>query len=130
MELFIWVWAWDKRLLCGLNYGKQGVVYMWIFPAIVAASILCFAILGQVLSDNEEIEQCLLYDDELKASKGKLDQMMLIQEGILISVFFASLLTMIVADRIYKNHQAAKIELEQQRGVIQLDKKESKEMAF
>lgn len=51
MELFIWVWAYDKRLLCGLDYGKQGIVYIWLIPAFCAAAVLGFSFLGQLFAE-------------------------------------------------------------------------------
>ena len=44
----------------------------------------------------------MLMQDGLKSDVSLLQKMMLIQEGILISIFFCSLLTMIIADRIFR----------------------------
>ena len=41
MELITWLYAFDKRLLCGLNlFGKKSIVYVWLIPAIIAMTVL------------------------------------------------------------------------------------------
>jgi len=41
MELFIWFWAFDKRLLCGLKYGIHSFVYIWLVPMVTSVTVLC-----------------------------------------------------------------------------------------
>jgi hypothetical protein len=43
MELFIWLWAYDKKLLCALRHNYSSFVYIWQVPVIMAATVLGFA---------------------------------------------------------------------------------------
>lgn len=56
MELFIWLWAFDKRLLCG-NCGESQTpyfnVYVWMVPCIIAASTLFFTYFARVTATND-----------------------------------------------------------------------------
>ena len=107
MELFAWLWAYDKRLLCGIKYGNHSFVYIWLIPVVVSAPVLCFSAFQQLVADSQQVESCLHLsnDSEVKQSAHLLQVLMLIQEGILISVFFAALLSLIVADRIFKSQR-------------------------
>ena len=58
-------------------------------------------------------------DDTIKYGSHMVQKMMLIEEGILISVFFAALLSFIVSDRITKSHVSKKKLL----AVLDTDKK-------
>ena len=105
MELFTWLWAYDKRLLCGIKYGSHSFVYIWLIPVIVTAPVLCFSAFQQIIADSNDLDECLHKSNntEVKQTAHLLQTLMLIQEGILISVFFAALLSLIVADRIFKS---------------------------
>ena len=45
MELFIWVWAYDrKRFSYDLfKPGYSSLVYMWLLPVLIGTTTLCFA---------------------------------------------------------------------------------------
>lgn len=109
MELFTWLWAYEKRLLCGIKYGKHSFVYLWLIPAVTSASVLCFSTIQQLIADNHSVDECLhsSNDSAVKQSAHMLRTLMFIQEGILISVFFAAILSLIVADRIFKSQLAS-----------------------
>ena len=40
MELFTWIWVYDKRLLCCVRYNINSFVYLWLVPAIVALATI------------------------------------------------------------------------------------------
>ena len=40
MELLVWMWAFDKRVFCGIRYGSQQFVYIWLIPVILSISVL------------------------------------------------------------------------------------------
>ena len=105
MELFTWIWSYDKRLLYGIKYGSHTFVYIWLIPLVTSAMVLGLSSFQQIWEDRQELDNCLHQsaDKEVKQGARLLMTLMLIQEGILISVFFAALLSLIVADRIYKS---------------------------
>jgi len=43
MELFVWCWIWDRRMLCGLRHGTARFIYLWIFPFLVSIISLPYA---------------------------------------------------------------------------------------
>ena len=51
MELFVWVWAWDKRLLCGLSLNSKVFAYIWLMPILVAAITLTLTWVQRFTSD-------------------------------------------------------------------------------
>lgn len=57
------------------------------------------------MADGKQLDDCLHQsnDSEVKQSAHLLQTLMLIQEGILISIFFAALSSLIIADRIFKS---------------------------
>ena len=99
------MWSYDKRLLYGIKYGSHTFVYIWLIPLVTTASVLGLSSFQQIVADGQELDNCLHQsgDKELKQSAHLLRTLMLIQEGILISVFFSALLSLVVADRIYKS---------------------------
>ena len=105
MELFTWLWAYDKRLLCGIKYGSHSFVYIWLIPVVVSVPVLCFSAFQQIMADGKQLDDCLHQsnDSQVKQSAHLLQTLMLIQEGILISIFFAALSSLIIADRIFKS---------------------------
>ena len=106
MELFIWMWAFDKRLTCCLKYGSRMFPFLWLVPTLTASATLAITWTYQFTSDQHVFSDCVAQSGEqasvIKHEANSLRKMMLLQEGILISVFFASLLSYIVADRISK----------------------------
>ena len=40
MELLIWLWTFDKRLLCGLKYGIHSFKYVWLLPVLSSVTVL------------------------------------------------------------------------------------------
>ena len=40
MELFIWLWVFDRRLLCGLKYGIHSFIYLWLIPTVSSLTVL------------------------------------------------------------------------------------------
>ena len=100
MELFIWLWAYDKRLLCSLRHSYTSFVYIWLVPVVMAATVLAFAYLAQT-TDMRDMRSCFT-DDEVAANGRVLSKLVLIQEGLLVSIIFAGVATSIQADSIYK----------------------------
>ena len=49
MELFIWMWAYDKRLFCG--YTVRAFVYIWLIPVLLTAAVLGLTVLLRLTSD-------------------------------------------------------------------------------
>ena len=105
MELFTWLWSYDKRLLYAIKYGSHTFVYIWLIPTVISATVLFLSSFQQIIADRQELDHCLHQsnDKEVKQGARLLKTLMLIQEGILISVFFAGLLSLIIADRIFKS---------------------------
>ena len=48
MELFIWLWAYDKRLLCGLKYGIHSFIYVWLVPVLTSLTVLGLTYVNQI----------------------------------------------------------------------------------
>ena len=101
MELFLWMWAFDKRLFC--SYTGQTFVYIWLAPGLLSFSILALTYMLKLTSDETEVHECMTKDSNIKRSAIQLQKLMLIQEGILVSIFFVSVVTFILTDRMYKN---------------------------
>ena len=77
MELFIWLYAFDKRTLCGLNYGKKGIVYIWLIPAIIAMTVLCLSWFDKLMTNQTVMHQCLhTVGDNLKQQSHNLVALM------------------------------------------------------
>ena len=53
MELFIWLWAYDRKLICGLRHTYFSFVYIWLVPVIMAATALVFAYLAQTFDNRD-----------------------------------------------------------------------------
>ena len=43
MELFIWLWVYDRQLFCDLRTSYQSFVYIWLLPVAIASTVLLFA---------------------------------------------------------------------------------------
>ena len=66
MELFIWLWAFDKRLLCGLKYGIHSFKYVWLVPALSSLTVLMMtygAKIKQYNRNDQDVEACLMKVD-------------------------------------------------------------------
>ena len=61
MELFIWLWAYDKKLLCALRHNYSSFVYIWLVPVILAASVLGFSYIAQA-TDMSDMRSCFTND--------------------------------------------------------------------
>lgn len=83
MELFIWLWAYDKRLLCGsLSESKNTFfdIYIWLLPCIIAASALIFTYFAKVTSTNWlDLSTCFAADEEIAESGENVLQLIYLQ---------------------------------------------------
>ena len=68
MELLVWLWAYDKRLLCGMRHSYQSFVYIWIVPIIICVSALIFAYMSQ-MTDSRDLSKCFI--DSEAADEGR-----------------------------------------------------------
>ena len=101
MELFIWLWAYDRKLICGLRHSYFSFVYIWLVPVIMAATALVFSYLAQTF-DNRDMRKC--FEDDAVAEQGRiLQKLVLIQEGLLVCIAFAAVCTMIQADGLFRS---------------------------
>ena len=108
MELFIWLWAFDKRVMCGAVYTSTSFAYIWLIPAVMAACVLGITWYLKASTDDSPTNECLKTDATTRKDAHLLQKMMLIQESILILVFFSALLCYIVTDRIVKAYHRAR----------------------
>lgn len=69
MELFIWLWAYDRKLICGLRHSYFSFVYIWLVPVIMAATALVFSYLAQTF-DNRDMRKC--FADDAVAEQGRI----------------------------------------------------------
>jgi len=76
MELFIWMWAYDKRLFCG--YTVQAFVYIWLIPVLLSTAVLGLTCLLRLTSDQTELHMCMASDDSVKHGAIHLQKLMLI----------------------------------------------------
>ena len=57
MELFTWLWVYDKRILCGLKHQLISKVYIWLLPMLLATISLVYSRLtqrdGQLVYDQD-----------------------------------------------------------------------------
>ena len=89
MELFVWFWLWDKRLLCGLNYNRGLLKFMWLLPMIVAGAVLPYALLEQYRHFDSP-----LYCSSMTVVRKNADylrNLMFLEETIILLCFMASL---------------------------------------
>ena len=73
MELFVWLWAFDRRLLCGRQHSPFFHVYIWLLPTIIAAMCLIFTYVSQV-TNVRDLSQCMAYAETAEAG-GSLRQL-------------------------------------------------------
>ena len=89
MELFIWLWAFDKRLLCGLKYGIHSFKHVWLVPALSSLIVLGITYIAQIKSEHAEnsaneglatsdMSPCLITDVDLLQTKSALQRLMII----------------------------------------------------
>ena len=62
MELIVWLWAFDKRLLSWCNHSPYFHVYVWLLPTILATTTLIFTYVAQVMKPGEN-PQCYAYPE-------------------------------------------------------------------
>ena len=53
MELLLWCWIYDRRMLCGINYCKSLFIYMWLIPFTISLAVLPYALVQQI-SDTKD----------------------------------------------------------------------------
>ena len=66
MELLIWLWTFDNRLLCGLKYGIHSFKYVWLLPVISSMIVLGMVYVEQIKEYNrndEDDQACLMIVD-------------------------------------------------------------------
>ena len=63
MELFIWLWTFDNRLLCGLKYGIHSFKYVWLLPVISSLIVLCMVYVKEYNRSEEDDVACLMIVD-------------------------------------------------------------------
>ena len=61
MELFIWLWAYDRKLFCDLKPGYSSFVYLWLLPVAIGTMTLCFAYFSQA-TDSRDMRACFKDD--------------------------------------------------------------------
>ena len=49
-----WLWAYDKRLFCGMHYTKFSYVFVWLVPVIIAATVLILTTLAKKLHSKDQ----------------------------------------------------------------------------
>ena len=63
MELLIWLWTFDKRLLCGLKYGIHSFKYVWLLP-VISSMIVLGMVFKQIKeynrNDEDDDQVCLM----------------------------------------------------------------------
>ena len=64
MELFIWFWAFDKRLVCCWEYGPRTFVYIWTMPALAALLTLGLSWTMKLSADDRALSECRAKADE------------------------------------------------------------------
>ena len=100
MELFIWLWAFDKRLF--FQYSGRSFVYIWLIPIVLSATVLGLTCFLRVTSSPKELQTCMATSHAVEHTAVHVQKLMMVQEAVLISIFFAALLSLIVADRMVK----------------------------
>ena len=65
MELLIWLWTFDNRLLCGLKYGIHSFKYVWLLPVISSMIVLgmVFTQIKEYNRNDEDDGACLMIVD-------------------------------------------------------------------
>ena len=64
MELFTWIWVYDKRLLCCVRYNINSFVYLWLVPAVVALATIVLTWTKQFTSDEHKLQSCMRNNDD------------------------------------------------------------------
>ena len=59
MELFTWMWAFDKRLVCWPKYSKKTFSYIWLMPVFVSGATLILSLLAQITAHENDLKDCL-----------------------------------------------------------------------
>lgn len=105
MELFFWLWAFDKRLFC--QYTGRSFVYIWLAPIMLSVTVLGLTCFLRFTSDTKELQACMAKNRAVEHTAVHVQKLMMVQEAVLISIFFAALLSLIVADRMVKQSEKA-----------------------
>ena len=105
MELFIWLWAFDKRLF--FQYSGRSFVYIWLIPIVLSATVLGLTCFLRVTSSPKELQTCMATSHAVEHTAVHVQKLMMVQEAVLISIFFAALLSLIVADKMVKKSEQA-----------------------
>ena len=106
MELFIWLWVFDKKLLCGLGHHRLSVIYIWLVPVICAATTLLLSYFFKTM-DARDMRKCFV--DNTVAENGRiLSKLALIQEGLLVCIIGASIAVIVQADREARKNKPSK----------------------
>ena len=88
MELFVWCWIWDRRMLCGLRHGTARFIYLWIFPFLVSIIILPYA--GMLHYRNTTTREKCDWIPEVQDKANTVTILLHIQEGILALTILTS----------------------------------------
>lgn len=101
MELLIWMWVFDNKLLCGLmRHNYLTFVYIWLLPVIIAVSALVLSYLSQFF-DGRDMRTCFV-EDQVAADGRFVQKLILIQEGLIVCILLSGILTIIQSDRLYR----------------------------
>jgi len=91
MEMFVWCWIYDRRLLCGLNHGKALTIYLWLIPFIISCAVLPYALLSQYRDEGiVQHSECNLIT-EVRDRGEMLRILIYIQEAIIFLAILSSL---------------------------------------
>ena len=70
MELLIWLWVFDNKLLCGLHSsGYFSFVYIWLIPVVSATTALLFSQIGKYI---DKRDMALCFADAWIAENGRI----------------------------------------------------------
>ena len=87
MELFVWLWLYDKRLLCGRG---ASVTFGWVMPVLGALTVLIMA----SKLDCDENPMVMASDEN-----DYLSELVLVQKSLLVCIVFSGLAAMAYARR-------------------------------
>ena len=82
MELFVWLWLYDKRLLCGRG---ASVTYAWLIPVFSALTVLIMA--SRLDCDENPMVMASVENDFLS-------ELVLVQKSLLVGIVLTGLAAM------------------------------------
>ena len=89
MNLLVWCWLYDRRMLCRLSHGRTRFVYIWILPCLVSLTTLATVLDRQIFhrDDHQECENV----SQVKTDAQFLTTLVYLLESVLALTIFTSL---------------------------------------